>query len=110
MRDLAATTPDLSTSFKVVNALLNTLAYNPPGPDDEGYLFWLAWANHLGPAVFGVQDAHGPVRRGLVVASCNSLAVLQNIAKVNPALGALVGLLNAPPPAQVCPQSTQGAG
>src|SRR5919197_680944 len=30
-RDLADVTPALVTSFKVVNALLNTLAYNPPG-------------------------------------------------------------------------------
>ena len=31
LRDLAAATPDLTRSFKVVNALLNALAYNPPG-------------------------------------------------------------------------------
>ena len=40
MRDLAAATPDLTRSFKVVNRLLNAVAYNPPGSSEEGYLFW----------------------------------------------------------------------
>jgi phospholipid/cholesterol/gamma-HCH transport system substrate-binding protein len=110
LNDLAATTPKLSTSFKVVNALLNTLAYNPPGPDDEGYLFWLAWANHLAPALFGAQDAHGPIRRGVVVSSCNSFSVLANLARVNAQLGTLVGLLNAPDLQEICPTTSQGAG
>ena len=55
LRDLAAATPDLTRSFQVVNALFNTLAYNPPGDTDEGYLFWLSWANHVG--VHGVRHA-----------------------------------------------------
>ena len=33
MRDLAAATPDLTRSFKVVNRLLNEVAYNPPGDE-----------------------------------------------------------------------------
>ena len=70
MRDLAAATPDLTRSFRVLNALLNTLAYNPPGGTDEGYLFWLSWANHAGATVFATQDAHGPIRHGIVVFNC----------------------------------------
>ena len=66
MHDLAAAAPDLDRSFKVVNLLLDTLAYNPPGKE-EGYLFWVAWANHLGNQLFTTQDAHGPIRRGLFV-------------------------------------------
>src|SRR6185295_3820983 len=31
LKDLAADTPNLTSSFKVINVLLNTLAYNPPG-------------------------------------------------------------------------------
>ena len=41
--DLAAVTPRLTTSFGVVNQLLNELAYNPPGTE-EGFLFWASWA------------------------------------------------------------------
>jgi phospholipid/cholesterol/gamma-HCH transport system substrate-binding protein len=110
LRDLAAATPDLTRSFKVVNALLNTLAYNPPGDREEGYLFWLSWANHTGQTVFSNQDAHGPIRRGLVVLSCNTARILETVAGSNPALGTLVGLLNGPPADQICPASTQGTG
>ena len=77
-RDLAVATPRLTTSLGVVNQLLNELAYNPPGAE-EGFLFWTAWANHDGASVFAQQDAHGAIRRGLVVTSCSSLALLQNI-------------------------------
>ena len=105
LRDLADATPDLTRSFKVVNALLNTLAYNPPGDRDEGFLFWLSWANHLGNTVFATQDAHGPIRHGIVVASCQSLAVLDSVARNNELLGVLVQLLN--PARQACPNNTQ---
>jgi phospholipid/cholesterol/gamma-HCH transport system substrate-binding protein len=108
LRDLADATPDLTRTFKVVNALLNTLAYNPPGARDEGFLFWLSWANHLGNTVFATQDAHGPIRHGIVVASCNSFAVLDSVARNNELLGVLVQLLN--PPRQACPQNTQAPG
>jgi phospholipid/cholesterol/gamma-HCH transport system substrate-binding protein len=110
MRDLAAAAPDLTRSFKVLNALLNTLAYNPPGDREEGYLFWLSWANHTGMTVFGNQDAHGPIRRGLVVLSCSTAQLLASVAGTNPALGTLVALLNGPTAAQICPTSSQGAG
>jgi phospholipid/cholesterol/gamma-HCH transport system substrate-binding protein len=103
LRGLAGATPELDTSFEVLNRFLNTLAYNPPGERDEGYLFWNAWAAHLAPTAFGTQDAHGPIRRGEVVLTCSSLAVLDNVAAVNPLLGTLVGLLN--PPRSACPQS-----
>lgn len=108
-RDLAAATPDLTASFKVVNYLLNELAYNPPG-EEEGYLFWTAWANHLGPSIFGTQDAHGPIRRGLFLVSCSTMVVLDQLSQANPLLGTLSDLLNRPPTAEVCPQSTQAPG
>jgi phospholipid/cholesterol/gamma-HCH transport system substrate-binding protein len=110
MRDLAAATPDLTRSFKVVNALLNTLAYNPPGDTEEGYLFWLSWANHTSQTVFATQDAHGPIRHGLVVLSCNTARLLESVAGSSPNLGTLVALLNSPTAEQICPTSSQGAG
>jgi phospholipid/cholesterol/gamma-HCH transport system substrate-binding protein len=110
LRDLSAVTPDLVTTFKVVNRLLNTLAYNPPGDKDEGFLFWASWVNHLGPAIFSNQDAQGPIRRGLVVVGCQSLQLLENVVLGNPQLGTLVQLLEAPDRLEVCPQSAQTAG
>ncbi|HWM12816.1 MAG TPA: MlaD family protein [Solirubrobacteraceae bacterium] len=104
LRDLARATPDLTRSFRVVNALLNTLAYNPPGATEEGYLFWLSWANHAGATVFSTQDAHGPIRHGIVVFGCNTAQLLNTVAGTNPALGTLVDLLNGPATDEICPQ------
>jgi phospholipid/cholesterol/gamma-HCH transport system substrate-binding protein len=110
-RDIARATPNLVTAFKVVNELFNELTYNPPGDADEGYLFWTSWANHAGATVFATQDAHGPIRHGIVQVSCTSLAALQRLGQVNPQLGTLVELLNTPPVEQVCPQTSQaGSG
>jgi phospholipid/cholesterol/gamma-HCH transport system substrate-binding protein len=100
---LAAVTPDLTRTFRVVNALLNTLAYNPSGRE-EGYLFWASWLNHAGATVFATQDAHGPIRHGIVVLSCSTAQLLQTVAGSNPALGTLVDLLNSPSPSEICPQ------
>jgi phospholipid/cholesterol/gamma-HCH transport system substrate-binding protein len=110
MRDLAAATPDLTASFSVVNRLLNEVAYNPPGDKEEGFLFWQSWVNHAGNAIFSTQDAHGPIRRGLIVLSCSTAQLLDAVAQANPQLGTLVELLNAPSQQQICPQSTAPAG
>jgi phospholipid/cholesterol/gamma-HCH transport system substrate-binding protein len=110
MRDLAAATPDLTRTFNVVNRLLNEVAYNPPGPKDEGYLFWQSWVNHAGNAIFASQDAQGPIRRGLIVLSCQTTQVLNAVTQANPQLGTLVQLLNAPTSQQICPQTAQAAG
>jgi phospholipid/cholesterol/gamma-HCH transport system substrate-binding protein len=107
--DLAAATPRLARTFKVVNDLLNTFAYNPPGKE-EGYLFWQSWLNHSGATVFGTQDAHGPIRRGLVLVSCDGLGVLDQIASANPQLKVLIDLLSAPQQSEICPQATPPTG
>lgn len=108
MRDLAAATPDLTRSLSVVNQLLNAAAYNPPGAAEEGLLFWQSWLNHTGNSVFSTADAHGPIRRGLFLVSCNSAQLLEAVAQANPQLGTLVELLNSPNPEAICPTSTQG--
>jgi phospholipid/cholesterol/gamma-HCH transport system substrate-binding protein len=104
-KDLAVVTPRLTRTFKVVNAFLNTLAYNPPG-DEEGYLFWSAWTAHAGATIFTTQDAHGPIRRGLVLISCPAFTVLDQVTSANPQLSTLIQLLNAPRQSEVCPTAT----
>jgi phospholipid/cholesterol/gamma-HCH transport system substrate-binding protein len=106
-RDLSVVTPKLTTTLQVVNYLLNELAYNPPGKE-EGYLFWTAWANHDGASVFSTQDAQGPIRRGLVLASCSTLALLQSqqFAQSVPVLSTLGALLNTPPVSSICPTAS----
>lgn len=99
--DFAATQPKLTESFDVLNQLFNGLAYNPPGKQ-EGYLYWLAWANHMAASLLAGQDAMGPTRRGVVFGSCDSLRVYEAVGKANAILGTLVSLLNAPTFASVC--------
>jgi phospholipid/cholesterol/gamma-HCH transport system substrate-binding protein len=106
--NLQPLTPKLTSTFKVVNSLVNTLAYNPPGAE-EGFLFWTAWANHDANTIFGTQDAHGPIRRGLVVASCDSLSLLNQVVATNPALNTLFQLLNAPQFKAICPSPVAGS-
>jgi phospholipid/cholesterol/gamma-HCH transport system substrate-binding protein len=101
--DLGPLTPKLTRVFTVVNSLLNTLAYNPPGPE-EGFLFWNAWVNHDAASIFSTQDAHGPIRRGVIVASCLSLGLLESIVATNDQLKVLSDLLRAPSSADACPQ------
>jgi phospholipid/cholesterol/gamma-HCH transport system substrate-binding protein len=108
-RDLAALTPHFTSVLRTANYLLNTLAYNPPG-DDEGYLFWTSWLNHIGPTVFATQDAHGPIRRGALFFSCSGLGLLDTLKTVNPQLGTIIGLTNAPTRNDVCASSSQANG
>jgi len=97
--DFAAATPKLTTSFKVLNAFLNGLAYNPSGPS-EGYLFYLAWLNHVSNSIFSAQDAQGPIRRGLLVISCDQLAGLNSVTRspspIYSAVRLLAQLVNGP--------------
>jgi phospholipid/cholesterol/gamma-HCH transport system substrate-binding protein len=102
MRDLSAATGDLYTSLQIVNRLVDMLAYNPPGVE-EGYLFWFSWVNHLGASLFNTADAHGPIRRGILVANCNALDVIDSVAQVNPQLGVVIGLINIVRASAVCP-------
>ena len=102
-RGLAEIGPDLVTTFDVLNEVVNTLAYNPPGPAEEGYLFWAAWAGHLGALAYGTQDAHGPIRRGTVILSCSTSRVLDTIVAADPFLGMITQLTGLPQSGQICP-------
>ena len=76
--EFANATPDLTTSFEVLNAFLNGLAYNPPGRA-EGYLFYLAWLNHVTNSMFSAQDAEGAIRRGMLVLNCSNLPGINGV-------------------------------
>jgi phospholipid/cholesterol/gamma-HCH transport system substrate-binding protein len=101
-RNLAAITPALTKSFRVLNVFLNEWGYNPPGPA-EGFLFYTLWGAHIGASLFSTEDAHGPIRRGPVLTTCRSIGVLQTIATIDPQLQTIIELLHPPTPQQVCP-------
>ncbi len=84
---------------------MNELAFNPPGSRDEGFLFYTAWANHLGASLFALQDAQGPIRHGLVEITCSASQVLQQVIVANPQLSTITQLANLPPPSSICPKS-----
>lgn len=102
--DLAVVTPRLARSFGVLNRFFNALAYDPPG-DREPFLFWAAWGAHAGATLFNLQDAHGPIRRGIVLVSCGGYDVLEQVILGNPQLGLLTRLLNLPPEGEACPNN-----
>jgi len=101
---LSVVTPRLTRSFKVLNAFFDTLAYNPPGAV-EPFLFWSAWGAHAGATLWSMQDAHGPVRRAVVLVNCPSYNSLEQIVIANPQLGVPTQLLNLPDEAQNCPNN-----
>ena len=79
-KNLATATPDLTRTFTVLNHLFNMVGFNPngkEGPDvakrDEGFLFWIAWLDHNGDALFSSSDANGPFRPVTLGAPCSTL-------------------------------------
>jgi phospholipid/cholesterol/gamma-HCH transport system substrate-binding protein len=104
---LAPTTPHLANTFTVLNKFFNELAYNPPG-STEPFLFWAAWAAHDGATLWAQQDAHGPVRRGVVLVGCETyFSLLQAVIPGSPQLGIGAQFLNLPPFSQACPTHIQ---
>jgi phospholipid/cholesterol/gamma-HCH transport system substrate-binding protein len=101
---LAAATPDLTSTFTVLNHLFNLVGYNPNGREDaskdgreEGYLFWIAWLQHNGAALFSTSDANGPFRPVTLGGTCG---VFKSLAGENPPLNQL--LLPALTDPQIC--------
>ena len=77
---LADAAPGLTRSFKQLNNFFNLLAYNPngkEGPDNaarqEGYLFWVAWAQHMAIQLFSTSDANGVFRPVTIAAPCATI-------------------------------------
>jgi phospholipid/cholesterol/gamma-HCH transport system substrate-binding protein len=93
LRDLGADTPDLVTAFDVLNYVVNELAYNPSGSSEEGYLFWASWFFHNSASLLSIEDTHGAVWRGQLIASCSAISGITAIAP----------LMAAQLPLPVCP-------
>jgi phospholipid/cholesterol/gamma-HCH transport system substrate-binding protein len=94
---LERATPDLTTSFQKLNRLFNLLAYNPggaQGPEagkdrQEGYLFWVAWLDHMAVQLFSNADAHGTLRPTTAGGTCSTM---RELVKERPELEFLQGL------------------
>jgi phospholipid/cholesterol/gamma-HCH transport system substrate-binding protein len=94
---LGATAPPLKLAFTRLNQALNAAAYNPEGTD-EGFLFYVPWLNHDTNLIDTLQDAHGPLRRGLVGESCVTSQLAQGTFAASPFLNTLAQLTSLPNP------------
>ena len=88
LRSLNATAPRLVRVGEILNYVANELGHNPPG-EEEGFIFWLAWFAHNTNSVVSVDDANGPVVRGLAQFSCSNLGTLLGVLPAAPLLGGL---------------------
>jgi phospholipid/cholesterol/gamma-HCH transport system substrate-binding protein len=70
--DLKVEVPALIKSFKVVDYVVNELAYDPGGKN-PGFLYWLPWFAHNADSFLSNADANGPVWRLVALTSCASL-------------------------------------
>jgi phospholipid/cholesterol/gamma-HCH transport system substrate-binding protein len=91
-------TPPLTALGRKLNRFGNIVAYNPNGAEpagvggrDEGYLYWTAWAGHVGNSLFSQADAHGGLWRVYLSQSCE--AALNIIHSEDPAVSAFLQLV-----------------
>jgi len=85
-----------------LNYGFNELAYDPPAATSESYLFYLPWLSHDLNATYLTQDAEGPLRRAMVMVSCNSTSLANGFANGRPFLKTLLQVTNIPTPGEVC--------
>jgi len=98
---LAQTVPGLNRSFTNLNKGLNALAYNPSG-DAESFMFYLPWLNHNINNLFLFQDAHGPLRRGIVMQTCETARFSEGVATDKPFIKTLLETTNQPRTSEIC--------
>jgi len=101
LRHLSQGSDDFETSVRGfgnsllgLNAFFNTLAFNPNGKK-ESFLFYLPWLNHNTNSTY-LQDAMGPMRRGLILLTCNGTTLAQSYAKARPFLETVLQTANIP--------------
>jgi phospholipid/cholesterol/gamma-HCH transport system substrate-binding protein len=85
-RNLERETPPLIQSFKVLEYVVDELAYDPGGAN-QGFLYWFAWFAHNVNSFLSTEDANGSVWRGMGVAPCSIL----NESPLGPLLAQLLG-------------------
>ncbi len=86
---LKKTVTGFGHSLGGLNAFFNELAYKPKG-SAQSFLFYLPWVNHDLNADFNLQDAQGPVQRGIVMISCNGASLGYGLAETKPFLKTLL--------------------
>jgi phospholipid/cholesterol/gamma-HCH transport system substrate-binding protein len=98
---LKRTVVGLRKGLASLNYGFNQLAYNP-NPSVGNYLFYLGWLNHNFNSVYLNQDAYGPLRHGMIFASCQTSTVALGVAAAHPFLRTLQQLTAFPTQEQAC--------
>ena len=93
---LGVATPGLKTGFTDLNLGLNALAYNPQQANDQGFLFYVPWLNHDLNGNYLLQDAYGPIRRGILLVSCSTAFTADGTLLAEPYLRLLYQITGAP--------------
>jgi phospholipid/cholesterol/gamma-HCH transport system substrate-binding protein len=99
--ELAKTLPPLKNAVNRLNEGVNALAANPSG-DQESYLFFLSWLNHNLNSLFLLQDANGPLRRGIVLLTCGTARFAEGIGRSTPFIATLLEVTNQPRESEIC--------
>jgi phospholipid/cholesterol/gamma-HCH transport system substrate-binding protein len=100
-KPFAKTVQSFRDTLKPLNYGFNELAYDPPG-SGQSFLFYLPWLNHDLNAGYGLQDAAGPLRRGMVMLSCQTATLANGFANGRPFLRTLLQLTNIPSNSEIC--------
>lgn len=92
---LSKTVRNFGNGLGGFNSFLNELAYKPKGK--ESFLFYLPWLNHNFNASFNLQDAGGPLLRGLVLITCTGSSLGWGVlAPIQPYVETLLQTANVP--------------
>jgi phospholipid/cholesterol/gamma-HCH transport system substrate-binding protein len=86
---LKKTVTGFGNSLGAFNSFFNELAYKPKG-SKQSFLFYLPWLNHDLNANFNLQDAGGPVQRGIVLISCTGASLGYGFVELKPFLKTLL--------------------
>ncbi len=99
----AKTVKGFGGGIEALNYGFNELAYKPKS--EQGYLFYLPWLNHDIGATYMEQSGSGPLRRSIIMLSCNTANLTEGAVAVKPFLHTLQQATNVPTSAnkQVCP-------
>jgi phospholipid/cholesterol/gamma-HCH transport system substrate-binding protein len=105
---LKKTVTNFGNSLGGLNTFFNELAYKPQG-SRQSFLFYLPWLNHDYNASFNLQDAGGPIQRGLVMITCNGASLGWGFAGERPFLKTLLEVAGVPKPSEL-PEITERKG
>jgi phospholipid/cholesterol/gamma-HCH transport system substrate-binding protein len=105
---LKKTVKNFGDSLGAFNTFFNQLAYKPKD-SRQSFLFYLPWLNHNYNASFNLQDAGGPIQRGLAMLTCNASNLGTGFGLTREAFQTLLEVANIPKPREL-PSIKEPAG